>query len=112
MSNRKCVEYGSNDLEPNDSNHLEPNGSKGLERNGTNDFKQKPMYDLCKIAYFPYKSKEPTKLTHMSCFFGLKGLIWYLQLKLGLKGLTWSRRPPLASRSSFGFYNPSSASRA
>jgi hypothetical protein len=54
---------------------------------------QKLMYDLCKIAYFPYKSKEPTKLTHMSCFFGLKGLIWYLQPKLGLKGLIWSLWP-------------------
>ena len=53
------------------------------------------MYDLCKIVYFPFKSKEPTKLTHMSCFFCLKGLIWYLQLKLGLNGLIWSLGPKL-----------------
>ena len=34
----KGIEYGSNGLEP--------NGSNGLE--------QKLVYDLCKIAYFPY----------------------------------------------------------
>jgi hypothetical protein len=98
MSNRKRIEYGSkglerngsNGLEPNGSKGLEPNGSKGFEQNGSNGLEQKPMYDLCKIAYFPYKSKEPTKLTHTSCFFGLKGLFWFLQSKLGLKGLIWS----------------------
>ena len=59
------------------------------------------VYDLCKIACFPYESNDPTKLTHMSCFFciicylwpklGLKGLIWYPRLKLGFQGLAWSQ---------------------
>ena len=59
------IKYGSNDLKLNGSNSLKPNGSSGLE--------QELMYDLCMIAYFPYKGKEPTKLIHMSCFFNLKG---------------------------------------
>jgi hypothetical protein len=48
------------------------------------------VYDLCKIARFPYESNDPTKLTHMSCFFYI---ICYLRPKLGLKGLIWSLRP-------------------
>ena len=67
MSDRKRNEFGPNQMAP-----------TALNRMALTALNKKIVYDLCKITFFPYKSKEPTKLTHMSYFFSLKGLVWSL----------------------------------
>ena len=58
-----------------------------------------------KNCLFPlYKSEKPTKLTHTSCFLGLKGLVQSLAPNLGLQCLIRSPRPNL------GLQDPSLAS--
>ena len=59
MSNQKRIEYGSNGLKP----------------NGSNGHEQKLMYDLWKIAYFPYiKVRSQQNWFTRRVFWALKTL--------------------------------------
>ncbi len=100
----RMASTASNRMAPTASNRMAPTALNEMAPTASNV----NLYNLCKIVSFPYKSKEPKKLTHMSCFFSLKGLIWslwpafslkgliwFLQTKLGLKGLIWSLGPKL-----------------
>ena len=94
MSNRKRIEYGSNGLEP--------NGSNGLE--------QKLVYDLWKIADFPYiRVRSRQNWLPRLVFRALKALFDLYDPPLALFGL---QDRILASSALFGLQDPISVSSA
>ena len=107
MSKQKRIEYGSNDLKP----------------NGSNGLKQKLVYDLWKISYFPYikvRSQQNwlTRLVFwaLKAFFGLydpPSASYSLQDPISASNASYGLQDPISvSSASFGFQDPISASSA